>query len=178
MTTETTPTGKARPDHVDEVITAWQRELPGVAGLPLEVAKRTSLLNHLFEKATQRQLARFGLTPADYGVLATLRRVGTPYRLKPTELSNAILLTSGGTANVLRRLTQLGLVSRTADATDGRSTWVQLTEQGLVTAEQAVEAATTAHARLLDQLPSDTAELLNDLLRRTLNALDNESSGI
>ncbi|WP_425548995.1 hypothetical protein [Actinomadura meridiana] len=41
-----------------------------------------------------------------------MRRVGAPYRLKPTELTNALLLTSGGISNVIKRL---------VDAGDGRS---------------------------------------------------------
>ena len=41
-----------------------------------------------------------------------LRSVPSPYELTPTELYDAVLLSSGGMTKVLRRLETRGLVSR------------------------------------------------------------------
>ncbi len=160
------------PDHVDDIITAWRAELPEIAGLPLELAKRTALLNAAFDTLTVQELDRLGLTQADYGVLATLRRLGEPYRLKPTDLTHALLLSSGGTSNIVKRLTDAGYVVREADDQDGRSAWVRLTPEGVRVAEEAVRATTEAHARLVARLPGRTAALLSELLRTSLAAIE------
>jgi DNA-binding MarR family transcriptional regulator len=40
--------------------------------------------------------ADYGLTGGEFDVLAALRRSGRPYRLTPTSLRRAVLLSSGG----------------------------------------------------------------------------------
>lgn len=165
----------AEADHVDEIIDAWRQELPEIAGLPLELAKRTALLNAVFDSATVTELARLGLTQADYGILATLRRIGSPYRMRPTDLTHALLLSSGGTSNVVRRLVDLGYVTREADDRDGRSAWVRLTARGVEVAEAAVRAATAAHARLVTHIPEHIALELSRLLRAALTSVEETS---
>ena len=160
------------PDHVDEIISAWRIEMPEIAGLPLELAKRTALLVSAFDLTAAAALDKLHLTQAEYGVLATLRRVGAPYRLKPTELTHALLLSSGGTSNVIKRLVAAGYVIRQADTEDGRSNWVELTPLGVKTAEEAVRTTTAAHARLVSRMPEATARALSELLRVALAAVE------
>ncbi|MFG2696877.1 MarR family winged helix-turn-helix transcriptional regulator [Kitasatospora sp. NPDC051984] len=160
----------SEPDHVDDIISAWHVQLPEIAGLPLELAKRSALLTAAFDEVAARELERLGMTQAEYGLLAVLRRAGEPYRLKPTELTNALLLSSGGTSNVLKRLAGAGLVSREADDGDGRSSWVRLTPRGVEVAEESVRAVTAAHARIVARIPE--AELLNRVLRDALAAVE------
>ncbi|MBV6701054.1 MarR family winged helix-turn-helix transcriptional regulator [Kitasatospora aureofaciens] len=159
-------------DHVDEIITAWRKELPEIAGLPLELSKRTALLTAAFDVLTQEELERLGLTQADYGVLATLRRIGDPYRLTPTDLSQSLLLSSGGTSNVVKRLVEAGYLAREADPKDGRSSFVKLTPEGIRIAEEAVTKVTAAHARLVARIPDQTARLISELLRTALAAVE------
>jgi DNA-binding MarR family transcriptional regulator len=158
-------------DQVDGVLEAWRRELPEVAGLELELGKRAGMVHHLLTEAVTRRLAAFKLTKAEYDVLAVLRASGDPYRLRPTDLAARLWLSSGGTSNVLRRLTEAGLIVREADASDARSTWVQLTEQGVQTAEAAVLAAAEAQRELLKAVPEETARAAADVLREVLLAL-------
>ncbi|MBL1098381.1 MarR family transcriptional regulator [Streptomyces coffeae] len=58
---------------------------------------------------------------ADYGALNALLSAGEPYELRPMDLRERLLLTSGGTSNVLNRLVKAGLLTRQQDASDGRS---------------------------------------------------------
>ncbi|GAA4238405.1 hypothetical protein GCM10022254_54210 [Actinomadura meridiana] len=44
------------PDHVDEIVTSWRAELPEIAGLPLELAKRTALFDAAFDALTVQEL--------------------------------------------------------------------------------------------------------------------------
>ncbi|NJC86618.1 MarR family transcriptional regulator [Planosporangium mesophilum] len=164
----------ARRDTVDDLVDAWRAELPAVAGPELELGKRAARLAALLGEATNAQLTRFGLTRAEYEVLAVLRAAGEPYRLRPTDLASRLLLSSGGTSNLLRRLTGAGLVAREADARDARSSWVRLTTSGVHIAEASVRAASSAQAALLHSVPEDTARAAIDALREVLVALGDE----
>lgn len=155
-------------DHADEVISRWRVELPEIADVPLEIAKRTARLSALLDDAAQARLTRLGLTRADYEVLATLRRVGAPYRLRPVELASELSLSSGGTSNVVRRLREVGYVTREANSADGRSSWVQLTDAGVYMAERAVRTAVAAQSELLRHVPRPAMRVLADLLRDIL----------
>jgi DNA-binding MarR family transcriptional regulator len=80
-------------------------------------------------------------------------------------------LSSGGTSNVLRRLTEAGLITREADPQDARSSWVQLTGMGVDKAEAAVRASTEGQRQLLKAVPPETAKAAVDVLREILLAL-------
>jgi DNA-binding MarR family transcriptional regulator len=135
-------------DQVDELIKAWQAELPEVLGPSSELTKRIMVLSGELAAATRRELPAFGLTMAEFDVLASLRRSGKPFRLKPNELSRALLLSTGGTSNVVNRLESEGLVAREADPDDRRSTLISLTTKGIALAEDVVLATSAAHAEL------------------------------
>lgn len=160
-----------KPDYADEMIAQWQVELPEVAGLPLEVAKRTARLGALLDSAAHSHVAKMGLTKAEYEILATLRRIGSPYRLKPSDLTSALLLSSGGTSNVIRHLTDLGYVTREENTEDGRSSWVRLTDKGIDVAGRAVRGAVAAQGTLLAAVPERTTRAVASLLRDVLVAL-------
>jgi DNA-binding MarR family transcriptional regulator len=162
-------------DTVDDIVDAWRVELPAMAGPELELGKRAARLTALLGEATHAQLNRLGLTKAEYDVLATLRAAGEPYQLRPTDLTSRLLLSSGGTSNLLRRLTETGLVEREADARDARSSWVRLTTSGIEIAEVAVRAASGAQAALLHSVPEATARTVIDALREVLLALGDAS---
>jgi len=56
--------------------------------------------------------APYGVSFGEYLVLAALRRAGPPYRMNPTSLFNAVILSSGAMTNRLDRLESAGLVER------------------------------------------------------------------
>ena len=161
----------AVPDVVDELMAEWRTEIPEAAELPGELAKRVQRLASLLNDATDRALAPLGLQKAEFGVLSSLRRVGPPYRLKPNELTRALLISSGGTSNVLRRLEQAGYVERGDDPTDQRSSWVRLTREGVRIAEQSVQAWAAAQSSALAPVPERTAREAANRLRELLVAL-------
>jgi DNA-binding MarR family transcriptional regulator len=155
-------------DYVDDVLAAWRRELPEIAGVELEVAKRASRLAALLEDAAGPQLAALGITAAEFDVLAALRRAEPPHRLRPSELTATLMRSSGGTSNALRRLEADGLVTREPDPDDRRGSWVQLTADGVRTSEEAVRAAGRAQGALLRRLPDADLRAAADALRTVL----------
>ncbi|MEV6966571.1 MarR family transcriptional regulator [Hamadaea sp. NPDC051192] len=158
-------------DSTDEIAAAWAQELPGVVGEELELAKRAARLAAILGDKVNAELARLGLTKAEYEILAVLRASGSPYRLRPSDLATRLMLSSGGTSNLVRRLTEAKLLDREADPADARSSWVRLTKTGVRLSEEAVRAATTAQATALAAVPEPDRKAAIAALRQVLLAL-------
>ncbi|MEU7832084.1 MULTISPECIES: MarR family transcriptional regulator [unclassified Nonomuraea] len=159
-------------DDVDAMVPRWQNSgLSSSLIADLELSKRMSRLNMLFETAIKAELADLGLTYAEFDVLAALARTGPPHQLKPSELSKGLYLTSGGTSNVLQRLTASGYVERAANEGDARSRWVQLTPEGLRLANTALEVSGKAHEEVMAGVPEETVRKAADALREVLLAV-------
>ena len=163
-------------DRVDQVIASWQQELPDVLYPTSELTKRVMFLAGELNDVTRRVLRELGLTTAEFDVLVSLRRAGAPYRLKPTELSRSLLLSSGGTSNVTNQLVGRGLVVREPDPDDGRGTQIRLTAEGVELAERAVRASAAAHNELWGDLPPDIVQTAADALRALFATKDTISA--
>jgi DNA-binding MarR family transcriptional regulator len=142
-----------------------------VVGDELQLAKRAGRLAALLNQRVEIELGKLGLTKAEYEILAVLRATGAPYRLRPSDLTQRLVLSSGGTSNLLRRLTAGELVEREDNTDDARSSWVRLTPRGIKTAEEAVRAATAAQTKVLDPVPQQTRRAAIKALRDLLIAL-------
>jgi DNA-binding MarR family transcriptional regulator len=107
-----------------------------------------------------------GLEPGWHDVLATLRRSGPPYRLRPSEFTGALMLTSSGTTKRLDRLEQAGLITRAPDPDDRRGTLITLTAAGRALIDSVTEAHLANERRLLGGLSDAERSRLADLLRK------------
>ncbi|MFC5187337.1 MarR family winged helix-turn-helix transcriptional regulator [Actinomadura harenae] len=161
-----------RRDEIDPLVDAWRAEgLDDTLIAMLEVGKRTARLQGLLQQALRAELTDLGLTYAEFEVLTVLRRSGSPYRLRPTDLTRSALLTSGGTSNVLQRLEKAGHVERGTDEGDGRGRWVRLTDEGLRVTEDALAASGTAHDDVLGAVPAEKLRAAADALRDVLGPI-------
>jgi DNA-binding MarR family transcriptional regulator len=158
-------------DQVDAVIDCWHRELPDFDRPEFGFTKRATRLGHLIEEALSRTLAPWNLAKADFNVLSILRTAGAPYELRPTDLRNRVLLTSGGIANIVNRLERMGLVERIPDSADGRSSWVRLTDDGIEVAEETIQAWTTVQEQMFSAVDPQLIQQANDTLRTVLLAI-------
>ena len=153
-------------DGVDEIIEQWRRERPELDPSPIGIVGRVSRLARELEQRLEPVYAEHGLEPGWHDVLATLRRIGPPYRLRPTEFTTALMLTSSGTTKRLDRLEQAGLITRGPDPGDRRGTLITLTAAG----KRLIDATTEAHLanerRLLSALTDAEQARLADLLRK------------
>jgi DNA-binding MarR family transcriptional regulator len=152
-------------DRVDQLIASWQQELPAVLYPTSELTKRVMVLAGDLNDVTRRVLRDLGLTTAEFDVLVSLRRSGAPYRMKPTELSRNLLLSSGGTSNVTNQLVSRDLVLREPDPVDGRGTQIRLTAKGIEMAEQAVQASSAAHHEMWTGIPPEVLKAATEALR-------------
>jgi DNA-binding MarR family transcriptional regulator len=156
----------AERDGVDLILEQWRRERPDLDPSPIGVIGRVSRLARELEQRLEPVYREHGLEAGWYDVLATLRRTGPPYRLRPTEFTSALMLTSSGTTKRLDRLEQAGLIARSPDPEDRRGTLITLTAAG----RELVDSVTTAHLenerRILSALTDAERRKLADLLRR------------
>jgi DNA-binding MarR family transcriptional regulator len=140
---------------------------PGPLGLFTRVA-RVGLLVDAFQ---HRCLDPFGLLFIDYSVLRVLELIGPPHRMSPTELSEILVRSSGGVTQILDRLERAGLVARAPDPDDRRKVVVELTPDGLRTADEANATYMLERERLLDDLSSDEVDQLDAAVTRLLEVL-------
>ncbi|WP_169316881.1 MarR family winged helix-turn-helix transcriptional regulator [Actinacidiphila oryziradicis] len=158
-------------DLIDGMVDARQREMPDLDRPGYELARRAVRLGVLLEDALAPVLASRNLTKSDYGVLSALRLVGAPYELRPSDLKTRLLLTSGGVTTVLKRLEKAGLIEREQDTTDGRSSWVRLTNTGIETAGATMQAWSEAESHFFQAVPPELRQAASDTLHEVLLAI-------
>jgi MarR family transcriptional regulator, 2-MHQ and catechol-resistance regulon repressor len=82
---------------------------------------------HAFEAYSAAQVRKFGLTPPQFDIVATL---GNTPGMSFKDLGRKTLITKGTLTGVVDRLELRGMVRRVASKSDGRSTIVRLTKKG------------------------------------------------
>lgn len=160
--------GRATADVVGRGITQWRAERPDIDSSGKAVVGRLLHLEGLVMEAANAALAPYGLKYQEYGVLATLRVQGAPYRMTPSKLQAALLFTSGGLSNLIKRLEANGWVQRTDDPQDGRGVLVSLTPSGRRLADRAMPEHAATELRLLRMLTAREREQLAGLLARVM----------
>jgi DNA-binding MarR family transcriptional regulator len=153
-------------DGVDTILEQWRRERPDLDSSPIGVIGRISRLARELEARLERVYKAHGLEPGWHDVLATLRRTGPPYQLRPTEFTDALMLTSSGTTKRLDRLERAGLITRAPDPADRRGTLITLTPKGLELIDDVTEAHLDNERNLLAALSEPEQRRLADLLRK------------
>ncbi|BBB29493.1 MarR family winged helix-turn-helix transcriptional regulator [Neptunomonas japonica] len=157
------------------VTSQWQREMPQLDLLPMKVIGNLGKATRL---VTRNYLDPFfkshGLQLGEFDVLATLRRSGAPYELAPTQLFEALLISSGGMTNRLDRLEKAGLIARAPNPEDRRGTLVLLTEEGLTLMNQIVPLHVENEANSLSNLSREEQETLERLLEKLIDGLEEE----
>lgn len=161
----------AEQDGVDLILEQWRRERPDLDTTPMGVIGRVSRLSRELERRLEPVFARQGLESGLFDVLATLRRTGPPYRLRPTDLAESLMLTSSGATKRLDRLEQAGLVARQPDPTDRRGILIELTPAGRRLVDSAVAEHVANESNLLSALSPTERRQLASLLRKLLLGL-------
>ena len=159
-------------DSIEETITAWRRERPGLDLSGMALLARLERVARRLEEAQDEFFAALGLKPGWLDVLSALRRAGVPYRLTPTRLALEAMISTAGMTNRLDRLEEAGLVRRLPDPDDRRGILVELTAEGRELVDSAVDAHRGLSKRLLGGLEAREREQLDRLLRKLLTPLD------
>jgi len=155
-------------DEIERIVEQWDRERPDLDTSPTLTLQRITRLSLLQGVSFSRVFAPYGISFGEYLVLAALRRAGPPYRMSPTSLFNALILSSGAMTNRLDRLEAIGLVDRQPDPTDRRGRLVALTDRGRELVDAAVVEHLANEQELLGSLDAQEREQLAGLLRKLL----------
>jgi DNA-binding MarR family transcriptional regulator len=158
-------------DGVDRILRQWRQERPDLDTSPMGVIGRVSRLSRQLEQRLDPVFARHGLEQGLFDVLATLRRSGEPYRMRPADLAASVMLTSSGITKRLDRLETAGLVERHPDPQDRRGLLIELTPAGRELIDAALADHVEAEHRLLAALGPAEREQLAGLLRILLLGL-------
>ncbi len=153
-------------DLIDRLRSEWKGERPRLDTSSMEVVGRLLILGEHLRREADEVLAPFGLGYSDFGVLATLRRSGTPYELRPAELCRTVLLQSGSMTACLDRLEGRGLVTRAPDPRDRRARLVRLTDAGGDLVVETLELRLTAAEDFLASMSAGDRNALASLLRQ------------
>lgn len=159
-------------DRIDEILEQWQRESPQLDVSALAVTGRVMRIARLLEKHRETVLAEYGLNVWSFDVLATLRRQGSPYQLKPTDLYGLLMLSSGAMTNRIDRLEEDGVVVRLRDPDDRRSVSVQLTPKGIELIDTVMPVLFEKEKQFLEEFTKTETQTFTKLLRRFLLSLD------
>lgn len=154
------------PDHVEARRMQWAKELPEVDTRGMAVLGRARWITLKVRPPIEAVFTRHGVDTGEFDVLSTLLRSGPPYQLRPTELFQSLMITSGGLTSRLSKLEKAGLIERPADASDARSLPVRLTEAGRETAKAAFIEDMKVEAELLSGLSREEFETLSQLLQK------------
>ncbi|HET8953990.1 MAG TPA: MarR family transcriptional regulator [Solirubrobacteraceae bacterium] len=156
----------AETDGVDAIIEQWRRERPELDHAPIGIVGRVSRLAREIEARLEPVYRDHGLEPGWHDVLATLRRTGPPYQLRPSDFTGSLMLTSSGTTKRLDRLERAGLIERAPDPGDRRGVLITLTDAGHELIDRVTEAHMANEARLLAGLSPAERDRLAALLRK------------
>jgi DNA-binding MarR family transcriptional regulator len=168
--------GTRVPDSVDRVVAEWRVERPDLPVAPIEVLTRLGRVRTRIDEELAVVFAGYDLSPADFTVIAALRRAGQPYVLAQSVLMARLGLTSGTVSVRLGRLEGKGVVTRSPSSDDARGVLVTLTDKGA----QLFDRVAPVHLRnedvLLSALTHAERELLAGLLRKLLVGFEHEQS--
>lgn len=152
-------------DGVDRIQRAWLRERPGTPVASIGVITRIWRIAKLLDDDRRRTMSRLGIDAPTRDLLSTLRRAGPPYRLTPTELARATLISPGAVSQRLTRAEAHGFVRRCRDRVDGRSVTAELTTSGHTLIERTVDKLLRHEETLLSALDPEQRDHLTELLR-------------
>ena len=161
-------------DNVDKIIDQWAHELPDLDASPMAVWGRLKRTVKYSERRLAENFSLYQLNSGEFDVLATLRRSGGEFKLKPTDLYQSLMITSGAITNRIDTLEKKDLVKRVRDSEDRRTIYVQLTNTGYELISRAVISHTQAEEFLLKGLTKEELAQLDQLLKKLLSSLEEQ----
>lgn len=178
--TVNTGNGKARQARTASGITElirqqWERERPDLDLDNFLLSIYMMRLGTWVERAFDRMChERWNIGGGDMRVLFALRRSGSPYVKRPTDLFRALLVTSGAMTKKVDRLVEAGFVERQPDPAHSGGFLVHLTKRGLQVVNQATVAVATESVLepAMSQFTREEREMGMQFVLRILSAME------
>jgi len=160
------PKAETGRDHVGRLRDLWSKSLPDVDTEGMAIIGRARRITLALRPGIEAIFKAHGLDAGEFDVLASILRAGPPYRLRPTELYRALMISSGGLTDRLARLEERGLIRRISAPDDKRSLLVELSKQGQRRAEAAFREDMVYEKDMLSGLTGDEKRTLAALLAK------------
>jgi len=136
--------------------------LPEPEQAPLRLGMTLTRLSRISEALHDQSAGEFGLNGSEATTLVALLASGPEQRMLPSEIRTRVAHTSAGVTGILRRLETKGLVTRTADPSDGRRVPISLTHEGERLVRAFLESRATAFAAVFsDFSPEEVATMID-----------------
>jgi DNA-binding MarR family transcriptional regulator len=161
-------------DAIDRFAQEWTRERPDLDFAYLATLGRILRLSAHLRETMDQWLEPFGITWEMFDLLASLQRSGAESGLRPTDLYEACMLSSGATTNRIDRAEKLNYAARRPDAQDGRSTRIALTKRGAALTRRAMTRHSGCAREIAGRLSTKEQEQLARLLRKLLTSFEGE----
>jgi DNA-binding MarR family transcriptional regulator len=128
----------------------------------------------LLKRVMEPHFASFGLSSAQWGVLHTLHRCAARGDAAPrlTDLGDCLIVRPASITGVVDRLQRMGLVARTASASDHRAKNVSLTDAGCELVARVLEHHPAQVRRVMQGLTASEQSELNRLLEKMSSHLE------
>lgn len=159
-------------DTIDLFMAEWKRQRPDLDFDYLATLGRILRVSAHVRENMDNWLEPFGLTWEMFDLLASLQRSGSKNGLRPTDLYEACMLSSGATTNRIDRAEKLNYAVRRPDPADGRATRIALTKRGHTLTEKAMTEHSTRAGAISDRLTAKEQEQLAGLLRKLLQSFE------
>lgn len=148
----------------------WRLRNPDLDTSAMVVVGQIKRISALLDRAVEDIYAEAHITTAEVGLLVPLRYADPP--LTAIRLAEHLGMSRAGVGKTLTKLERRGLLTRTQNPTDRRSTLIRLTPAGVGLIDEVFPRELEAHAQLLADLDRDRAAVLQSLDRfaRSLEA--------
>jgi len=155
------------PSRRASVIAArFSTDFPDADPKAKEIAARLIQVVALFENDNRPLFEHHQIDRGLFSALVSLRLAGEPYELRHRDLMERMLLTSGGTTNLCRRLVKLELIEKHPDPDDARGVYFRLTEQGIAVANDLLPKQHRIEQDLISVLSAEEKVALSTLLEK------------
>ncbi len=153
-------------DPIDELVDGWRAVRPDLDFQPMALFARCNRFVLLSLRKLEATLAEHELSLGEFDVLSALRRTGSPFTLRPSELADRLMVTRAGMTGRVDKLEAQGFVERRRDPDDRRSEPITLTKAGRRLFDAALVDYLAAEEQLFAGLSEAQRRQLDSLLRR------------
>lgn len=158
-----------RPRQIlDDTFTSWADLRPDLDFDAMRLILKMGTVVRTVTDSVRDEFADLGITVSEFDVLATLRRSGPGAVLTPSYIAEVAMVKPSGLSHRLNQLEKAGLVDRSPDPADRRSSLVRITPAGRKVVDRAIELLvvrkTEACASLTDRQRLNLHSMLDALI--------------
>lgn len=138
------------------LVDQWRRELAGEGADAILMAIRIRRIAMVIDRMTSGQCEPRGIKHHEFILLMALRRIGSPYALRPSDLLKMYSVTSGTATYRVDQLEKRDLVSREPDPTDRRGLLIRLTPHGKQVVDEILDSLRVEYSERMTPLAEIT----------------------